>query len=278
MNKVAVVSGANQGLGLALVRKLCQQLGADGTVYLTARDPERGRAAVKQLEAEGLAPQFHVLDVTDDASVTDLARLIQEKYGGIDLVLSNAAARLDPNLSSAQQVRTFVNTNNFGTHRLLQTFSPLLKDGARFVVVASSFGSLRHLPAQLHAKFEVEHLTLADLERVMKEYVQTVEAGRAEAEGWPDWINLASKIGQVAAVKVMARSMREEAARRHLMIAAACPGLVNTAASRPWFTDMSQAQSPDEAAKDIVWLATLSDKFPEFYGELIQHRRVLPFR
>jgi NAD(P)-dependent dehydrogenase (short-subunit alcohol dehydrogenase family) len=53
MAKVAVVTGANQGLGLALVRGLCRRLGADGIVYLTARD--RGRAAAG-LEAEGLSP------------------------------------------------------------------------------------------------------------------------------------------------------------------------------------------------------------------------------
>jgi hypothetical protein len=54
---------------------------------------------------------------------------------------------------------------------------------------------------------------------------------------------------------------------------AACPGLVDTRASRPWFTDMSGAQSPDEAAVDIVKLAT-GPVEPRMYGELVQHGRV----
>jgi hypothetical protein len=49
-------------------------------------------------------------------------------------------------------------------------------------------------------------------------------------------------------------------------------------ASRPWFSDMSQAQSPDQAAGDVLWLATLPAGATEPYGELVQHRVTLPFR
>ena len=81
----------------------------------------------------------------------------------------------------------------------------------------------------------------------------------------------------MAAVKVMARTYREETRRRDILINAACPGLVNTDASRPFFADMSEAQSPEEAAVDVLWLATLPRGTGEPYGELVQHRTVLPF-
>lgn len=55
---------------------------------------------------------------------------------------------------------------------------------------------------------------------------------------------------------------------------AVCPGLVDTRASRPWFADMSQAQTPDEAAVDIVKLAARPVE-PQMYGELVQHGQVL---
>jgi carbonyl reductase 1 len=277
MSKVALVTGANQGLGLALVRGLCQKLGDQAVVYLTARDRQRGEAAVQLLQAEGLAPQFELLDVTSGESVLMLAMRLQQRHGGVDIVISNAAARITTELPAAQQVAQFVDTNNHGTYRMLSAFAPLLNDGARFVVVASSFGSLRHLPAHLHHLFDGEQLTLDDIEETLDAYARSVEAGQATAEGWPEWINIPSKIGQVAAMRIVARRMREDAKRRDIVINAACPGLVDTDASRPWFTDMSSAQTPDQAATDVIWLATLPAGSTAPYGELVQHRAVLPF-
>ncbi|HEY5399900.1 MAG TPA: hypothetical protein VIL16_31385 [Trebonia sp.] len=99
-------------------------------------------------------------------------------------------------------------------------------------------------------------MTLEDLEKLLAEYAALVEAGQDRASGWPSSINVVSKIGQVAAVRIMARDYQDEARRRGLLINAACPGLVETEASRPWFDDMSSAQSPDATAVDVAWLAT----------------------
>ena len=60
------------------------------------------------------------------------------------------------------------------------------------------------------------------------------------------------------------------------LIAAVCPGLVDTRASRPWFTDMSHAQSPDQAAVDVVKLATGPIE-SRMYGKLVQHGQILPW-
>jgi NAD(P)-dependent dehydrogenase (short-subunit alcohol dehydrogenase family) len=81
MSKVAIVTGANQGLGLALVRGLCRTLGADGTVYLTARDRGRGEQAVSGLQAEGHSPRRELLDVRAGASVQALAHTIADRHG-----------------------------------------------------------------------------------------------------------------------------------------------------------------------------------------------------
>jgi NAD(P)-dependent dehydrogenase (short-subunit alcohol dehydrogenase family) len=277
MSKVAVVTGANQGLGLALVRCLCHQLGPHGVVYLAARDRGRGEAAIQQLQTEGVSPRFVPLDVTDDQSVTTLAAFLKQQHGGIDILISNAAARIRPDVVATEQVAQFINTNNHGTYRIIQAFMPLLREGARFLVVASAFGSLQHLPRQLHHRFDIARLSLEEIEAVMDEYVHLVQADQAAAAGWPKWINIPSKIGQVAALKVMARMLRPAAEQRDILINAVCPGLVDTEASRPWFADMSKAQSPDQAAVDMVWLATLPAGTHQPYGELIQHRQVIPW-
>jgi carbonyl reductase 1 len=277
-NKVAFVTGANQGLGLSLVRGLGAQLDPDWTVYLGARNESRGRAAVDELRAEGLRPELFVLDVSSTEQVDAAAETLRARHGGVDLVISNAAERRTRETTDAQSVRSFVNTNNGGADRMIRAFGPLLRDGARFLVVASMFGSLRYLDEHLHDRFDTEHLTLDQLDSVMAEYVRLVEAGEDRAAGWPDSVNTTSKIGQVAAVRIMARDFAATARQRDILINAACPGLVDTDASRPWFADMSTAQTPDDAAKDVLWLATLPAGTTDPYGELVQHRVVKPWQ
>ena len=116
-----------------------------------------------------------------------------------------------------------------------------------------------------------------DIERALRRYVELVETDRAIDLGWPNWINIPSKVAQVAALRLHAAATREEAERGDRILAAVCPGLVNTEASRPWFSDMSQAQSPAEAAEDVSWLATVGSERRDLHGELVQHRRVLDF-
>src|SRR5689334_159682 len=105
---VALVTGSNQGLGLALVRRLARDLRADDTVYLTARDEARGQAAVAELAADGLSPKFHLLDVTNDHSVQACALHIARERGGIDIVISNAAARITKGETPAAQIDHFL--------------------------------------------------------------------------------------------------------------------------------------------------------------------------
>eukprot|EP00439_Symbiodinium_sp_Y106_P019973 s1849_g2.t1 len=246
---VMLVTGANQGLGLALVEALCSSAEPSAAVYLGARSQERGEAALEKLKAKGLRPELALVDVASPESVQKCAEMIQERHGGADLVIHNAAARMTPEKTPPEYVREFVTTNNLGTTAMLRSFLPVMRPGGRLLVVASGFGTLTKLPESLHAKFDVQSSTLEDLDKVMLEYVAAVEDGKAAEEGWPDWVNIPSKVGQVAAVKVAA------AAFSQLFVGACCPGLVDTAASRPWFKDMSHAQSPAEAATDVVWLA-----------------------
>ncbi|KAL7555904.1 hypothetical protein ACA910_015259 [Epithemia clementina (nom. ined.)] len=302
MAKVAIVTGANQGLGFALVEALCRQLGNDATVYLTARNVERGQAAVSALvqTTKGeLKPVFHQLDVTDQASVTAFANEIRQRHGGVDIVISNAAARISRDQPPSENVSQLIETNNHGTYRMIQAFRDLLNDGARFVVVASSFGSLTKLPEKLHNRFDVETKSLEDIEAVMTDYVHAVQNGTVAQQGWPEWINVASKVGQVASTKIFAREiLRQEEQeqdfaaapssplttnsrkpRRDILINAVCPGLIDTEASRPWFDDMSQAATPAEAAVDVVWLATLPRDCKDApYGELVRKRKIIPWK
>jgi carbonyl reductase 1 len=274
MGKIAVVTGANQGLGFALASGLAKQLAADDVVYLTGRDRVRVRHAVERVRAPRARVRGRVLDVRDDAAF----RALTDDLGGVDIVFSNAAARLTPDTPWAELVEPFVHTNNLGTTRALRAFSPVLRPGGRLLVVASSFGTLRELPAHLHARFDTDAMSLDDVDAVMLAWRDAVLEGRAADEGWPDWINIPSKVGQVAAVRVLARERRDADAASGTLVAAVCPGLVDTEASRPWFADMRGAQSPDQAAAALLSVALDPRPNQDFYGELVQFGKILPWR
>ena len=271
--RIGLVTGANQGLGLAVAAGLARAWGAHGVVYLTGRDRVRVEAATSALARDGLGVVPEVCDVRDGDAVRELARRIAGRHGGVDFVDSNATAAITPGVAYSAQVSDLIATNNLGTTAMLRAFGPLLRPGGRFAVTASDFGTLAGLPAHLHARFDTDAMSLDDLDTTMRDYAEAVRSGADAAQGWPEWINIPSKIGQVAAVRIFARDRREQATRDGQLIVAVCPGLVDTRASRPWFADMSKAQSPDEAAVDVVKLATDAIE-PRMYGELVQHGRV----
>lgn len=83
---IAVVTGANKGIGYEIVRQLAEK---GLTVALTARDKSRGQAAVNALKAEGLNNVWlHQLDVESPESVQTLAKWLKSKFGGIDILVS----------------------------------------------------------------------------------------------------------------------------------------------------------------------------------------------
>ncbi|MCA2230205.1 SDR family NAD(P)-dependent oxidoreductase [Nonomuraea aurantiaca] len=277
MGRIAVVTGANQGLGFALAEGLAQHLAAADIVYLTGRDADRLREAAGRITGPGAEIRTHVLDVTDDTAIVAFADMLRQRHGGVDIVFSNAAARLTPDTPWAELVVPFVETNNLGTTRMLRAFSPIVRPGGRLLVVASDFGTLRSLPAVLHGRFDTETMSLEDVDATMLAWRDAVLAGTAAAEGWPEWINIPSKVGQVASVRVLARERRDQDKADGTLVAAVCPGLVDTAASRPWFENMEQAQTPSEAAVALLRLA-LDPVRPETYGELVQFGQVRPWQ
>jgi carbonyl reductase 1 len=278
MSKIAVVTGANQGLGFALAERLTQELGPEDVVYLTGRSPDHVQAAAARVMRPRARVRPEVLDVSNGAAVTALAESIAARHGGVDIVFSNAAARLTPGTPWSELVGPFVDTNNLGTTRVLRAMAPILRPRGRLLVVASDFGSLRRLPAHLHERFDTDRMSLDDVDATMLAWRDAVVAGRAAQEGWPEWINIPSKVGQVAAVRVLARERRAADAGDGTLVAAICPGLIDTDASRPWFEDMRGAQTPTEAASAPLQVALARAAQPGLYGELVQFGRVIPWR
>ncbi len=141
---IALVTGANKGIGLEIAR----QLGQKGFVLLVgARDHARGAAAVDQLCAERIDAHFVPLDVTNQASIDAAARWIDAEFGRLDILVNNAGIAIDdqpPSRVSTDVLRRTYETNFFGPVAVMQAMLPLLRESAagRIVNLSSGLASL----------------------------------------------------------------------------------------------------------------------------------------
>jgi carbonyl reductase 1 len=274
-SRTALVTGANQGLGRAIVEGLAAGMAPHDRVLLTGRDPERVQAAAAAVAAGNATARVEarVLDVRDRDAIAALAA----ELGEVDIVFSNAAARMSLAADPDDEVDTVAETNNLATSHMLRAFAPRLRPGGRLIVVASALGTLDNLSDRVAERFAAAAASLDAVDSLIAEWRRAVHDGRAEHDGFGTWLNIPSKVAQVAAVRAVARERRAADLPANKLIMALCPGLIDTDASRPWFEDMSQAQTPAEAASWPVELA-LADTFnTAFYGELVQFAEVLPW-
>lgn len=148
MKRVALVTGANRGIGF----EICRQLGATGyAVVLTARDAEKGARAVETLRKEGIEAHFCRLDVTDSSSPRQVAAFVKGELGRLDVLVNNAAIALDPReiLQTVEidVMRRTLETNLIGVLACCQAFLPMMKQQGygRIVNVSSGRGSFSKL-------------------------------------------------------------------------------------------------------------------------------------
>jgi len=295
-----VVTGGNRGIGYGLVQSLSDALPKDSIIYLAARDPKKGDEAIAKLRNEGRQNvRLIELDIARDGSVASFAMTIKQRHGGLDILIGNAG--LAPKADQFAQIDEFFNTNNMGTHRLIRVCGPLLKDGALFLTGESRHGIITDaahakseaperdaakqrmfnstswiMSLENRKRFYAEHATLESIEAALDDFKAAFKSGRAIEKGWPDWINIPSKAGQVASTLVFARDMKNEARRRDILINACCPGFVDTDATRYTYGaggDFSIAQTPRQAADKLVWIVTQPPEAREPYGQMLREQR-----
>jgi NAD(P)-dependent dehydrogenase (short-subunit alcohol dehydrogenase family) len=148
--KIALITGANRGIGFETAR----QLGAQGIkVLLGARSDEKGLEAESKLKNEGLDVKFIKLDVDDPKTHDSAAKYIEATYGKLDILVNNAGiflnefdngAPIPASQTSSDVFRRTFNTNFFNTVELTQSLLPLIKrsDAGRIVFLSSGLGSL----------------------------------------------------------------------------------------------------------------------------------------
>ena len=222
MKRVALVTGANRGIGF----EICRQLGGLGYVVIaTARDAERGEAAAKTLRDEGIEALSHPLDVTCSEGVARTARFVEEEVGRLDALVNNAAIAIDPQDTLAEVdldiLRRTLETNLLGALRCCQAFLPLMKRQGygRIVNVSSGRGSFTRLAAG--------------------------------ASGGPCYRISKTALNAVTVI------LADETKETNILVNAVTPGWVRTRMG-----GVKAPLSTAEGAETAVWLATLPDDGP----------------
>lgn len=143
--RVAVVTGANRGIGFETCRQLAKK---EIQVILTSRDEVKGKAAAEKLQAEGLDVSYYPLDVTNSDSVQRLAQFIKSEEGQLDILVNNAGVLIDSSDSllntEIDTLRETMDTNLTGPLLLCQALIPLMQEHnyGRVVNVSSGAGQL----------------------------------------------------------------------------------------------------------------------------------------
>lgn len=143
--KVALITGANKGIGFETARQLVFDHGM--TVLIAARDEARGREAAEKLGKDGADARPLVLDVTDPTTAEAAAHQVEGWFGRLDVLVNNAGIALDrssPSQIDIDVLRRTYETNVFGVFNVTKAMLPLLKKSgaSRVVNVSSGLGSL----------------------------------------------------------------------------------------------------------------------------------------
>jgi NAD(P)-dependent dehydrogenase (short-subunit alcohol dehydrogenase family) len=221
--RIALVTGANRGIGLEIVR----QLSRNGLqAVLCSRDVEKGREAATKLAAEGLEPPVVALDVTDDASVHAAVNEVMSLFGRIDVLVNNAGILREgqtPEDSKVLEVTPHLvsetyDTNTIGPLRMIQAVVPIMLKGGygRVVNVSSGAGQLSDMQA-----------------------------------GYP-----AYRMSK-AALNALTRVTAAELGPTPIKVNAMCPGWVRTDMGGP-----NATRTVEQGAETAVWLAMLPDTGP----------------
>ncbi|KAF2280132.1 NAD(P)-binding protein [Westerdykella ornata] len=224
--RVAVVTGANRGIGKAIIDRLVatggQDYGLSGKLVLYAASrsgdtPPTPAAASPSVELRGAR-----LSLTDPRSIDDLVAAIKAEHGGCHMLVNNAGIYYyRENITAAQRKET-LDVNYRGTLKVCQAFIPIMHDGGRIVNLSSQSGQLHYFAPHLRTRFLDPDLTLNQLDQLVGEYSDAAAKGDAVQRGWPRMTYFTSKAALNAATRILARD------NPRLLINCCCPGWVNT--------------------------------------------------
>lgn len=234
-DKIAVVTGANRGIG----REVCRQLAHNGAVVvLTSRDEKKGLAVCEALDREELPVRYHQLDVDHAASISQFKTFMEKEFGRCDILVNNAGIFPDaqnagddhfPSIFSVstETIKQAMQTNVFGPLLMCQALIPMMKKNnyGRVVNISSGMGQLAEMNG-----------------------------------GYPGY-----RISKTA-VNALTRILNDELLDYNILVNSMCPGWVQTDMG-----GLGATRSVEQGADTAVWLANLPDSGPR--GKFFRDRK-----
>ena len=212
-SKTALVTGGNKGIGFAICKGL---LDKGFTVFLAARNVEKGKAAVEKLSTDTNSVQLVELDITDDRSIKNAVASVSQITDALDVLVNNAGIYPDDGVNILTVSRDLLikamNTNAFSPISITQAFLPLLEraDNPKVINVSSGNGQLDGISAN-----------------------------------FPSYS--LSKLALNGATILLADTLKSKG----IAVYAMCPGWVKTDMGGD-----SAPRTPEEGADTAIWLAT----------------------
>lgn len=169
MDKIALISGANRGIGLEIGKQLLE---IGWNVVFTARNMHEGRPLVNNLRKKWKSAWYHQLDVTDEQSISDLADYVENTCGRLNVLINNAGIMIEENHRAMdmelEDLHKTMATNFYGPLMLTRTMVPFLKDSkdARVINVSSRMGQLSGMGGG-HAAYRISKTALNAMTVVM---------------------------------------------------------------------------------------------------------------
>ncbi len=238
--RVALVTGANRGIGFAIADKLAR-LGLK--VILGARNERSGLEAQKQLVTQGLDVHFTLLDVADSISIMAAVGRIRDIFGRLDILVNNAGISIDGQSGILELplslLQNTLQTNAFGPLLLSQGCVPIMSK--------NHYGRIVNISSTLGALTEIVNPESSDTELRLPAY-------------------RLSKTLLNGITALLARELYE----KNILVNAVCPGWVRTDLGGP-----QAPVSPEQAAETPVWLATLPDDGPT--GGFFREHQPIPW-
>ncbi|MGB8954628.1 MAG: SDR family oxidoreductase [Tumebacillaceae bacterium] len=184
--QLALVTGANRGIGLELVK----QLAAGGAKVLLGSRSESGSAVAHDLRAQGLDVTYLPLDVDNPDSIAQAARTIQEQYGRLDILINNAGVSLDEEYGlldiPAGLLERTMGTNFFGVYHLTRALMPLMQaqNYGRILNVSSGWGSLASMREPGAGAYKLSKLAVNGMTQLLAAEVSGNMKINAVCPGW----------------------------------------------------------------------------------------------